>query len=94
MPGTLVYDQILHWFPGGPKTFLSLVKHLTIPMVGIHITEAYMLDRKRLRKYGVKRGSGLWWTWITSCFVEGFACFQRIDAQVKRKELEKEKEKH
>ena len=94
MPGTFVYDKLLPWFPGGPKVFLFLAKNIALPVLAIHCTEVYILDKTRLRKYGVQRGSPLWWKWIASCFIEGFGCFQRIDAQVKRKEADKEKEKH
>jgi len=93
-PGTWFYDTALPWFPGGPKVFLGLVRTIALPVVGIHALEAYMLDQKKLRKYGVERGSGLWWKWIGSCFIEGFACFQRIDAMVRTKEKEAEKMKH
>lgn len=94
VPGTFVYDTLLPWFPGGPKWFLGISKTIALPVLGIHLFEAYLLDTKRLWKYGVERGSGLWWKWIGSCFIEGFACFQRIDATVKRKEKEAEKAKH
>ena len=94
MPGTFVYDKLLPWYPGGPKVFLFLAKNIALPVLAIHATEAYMLDKTRLRKYGVPRGSGLWWAWMASCFVEGFGCFQRIDAEIKKKTVEKEDEKH
>jgi hypothetical protein len=93
-PGTFVYDRILPWFPGGPKWFLGLSRSLALPVLGIHTGEAYLLDRKKLRKYGVERGTALWWKWTLSCFIEGFGCFQRIDEVVKAKEIEAEKAKH
>jgi hypothetical protein len=92
--GTWFYDTALPWFPGGPKWFLGISKAIALPVLGIHLVEAYMLDRTRLRKYGVERGSGLWWKWIFSSFIEGFPSFHRIDATVKRKEREVEKAKH
>jgi len=94
VPGTFVYDTILPWFPGGAEWYLLISKFTGLPTLVIHIVEATMLDRKKLRKYGVERGTGLWWSWILSCFVEGFACFQRIDAWVTQKEKEAEKAKH
>lgn len=94
VPGTWVYDKVLPWWPGGPEWFLWISNVIALPVLGIHLYEAYTLDSTRLRKYGVERGSRVWWKWICSCFIEGFACFQRIDATVKRKELEAEKVKH
>jgi len=94
VPGTWFYDTVLPWYPGGPKWFLWIAKVIALPVLGIHLGEAYWLDRSRLRKHGVERGSSLWYKWIASCFIEGVACFQRIDATVKRKTLEAEKAKH
>lgn len=94
VPGTFVYDKILPWFPGGADWFLWISNGIALPVLGIHVFEAYNLDKTRLRKYGVERGSAVWWKWIASCFIEGFACFQRIDGEVKRKEVEAEKVKH
>ncbi|KAL3426620.1 hypothetical protein PVAG01_00129 [Phlyctema vagabunda] len=94
VPGTFLYDSILPYFPGGPTLFLKLTRTFAIPTLLIHIVESYILDRTRLRKYNVPRGSGLWYKWMASCFIEGFACFARIDATVKRKTAEAEKAKH
>jgi hypothetical protein len=94
VPGTWFYDNVLPWFPGGPESFLSTVKRIFAPVVAIHAFEAYWLDRTRLRRYGVERGSVLWWKWIVNNFIEGFGCMQRIDRMVKRKEVEAEKAKH
>ncbi|TVY26799.1 hypothetical protein LHYA1_G004826 [Lachnellula hyalina] len=94
VPGTWFYDNALPWFPGGPEWFHWACKALFAPTLLLHFFEAFMLDRTRLRKYGVERGSVLWFKWIVSAFVEGFATFQRIDAMVKREELEAEKAKH
>jgi hypothetical protein len=92
--GTWFYDNVLPWYPGGPKWFLWIAKVIALPVLGIHLGEAYWLDRSRLRKHGVERGTALWYKWIASCFIEGMGCFQRIDATVKRKTLEAEKAKH
>jgi hypothetical protein len=92
--GTWFYDNVLPWFPGGPAWFLWISKVIALPVLGIHMGEAYLLDRSRLRKHGVQRGTALWYQWIASCFIEGVGSFQRIDATVKRKTLEAEKAKH
>ena len=94
VPGTCFYDNVLPWFPGGPEWFLWISKVIALPVLGLHLGEAYLLDTRKLRKHGVERGSALWWKWIASCFIEGFGCFQRIDATVKKKTLEAEKAKH
>ena len=93
-PGTFYYDTVLSYFPGGAETFKWLVRKLALPVLAIHMGEAYLMDRSRLRKYGVQRFSVLWWKWVSSCFIEGFGCFARIDSEVKRKEKEAEKAKH
>jgi len=92
--GTWVYDALLPWFPGGPTWFLGIAKAIALPVLGLHLGEAYWLDRSRLRKHGVEKGTALWYKWIASCFIEGMGCFQRIDATVKRKTLEAEKARH
>lgn len=94
VPGTMFYDEVLPYFPGGPEVFLWLAKKLALPVLFIHIAETYYLEKTRLWKYGVERGSALWWKWIASCFVEGFGCFQRIDWEVARKRKEAEGKKH
>ncbi|TVY34028.1 hypothetical protein LOCC1_G008649 [Lachnellula occidentalis] len=94
VPGTWFYENALPWFPGGPEWFHWACKVLFAPTLAIHVFEATMLDRTRLRKYGVERGSGLWFKWIGSALVEGFGTFQRIDTMVKKEELEAEKAAH
>lgn len=94
VPGTVFYNSVLKWFPGGPETFKWIVRMISMPVLAIHFGEAYMLDKTRLRKYGVERGSALWWKWIGSCFVEGFGCWVRIDKEVRYNEKEAEKAKH
>lgn len=94
VPGTWFYDTILPWFPGGPRMFVELARTIAMPVVGLHALEAWYMDKTRLRKYGVDKGSALWWKWIASCFIEGFGCFQRIDADVKKKTAEQAAKKH
>jgi hypothetical protein len=94
IPGTLFYDKVLAHFPGGPEMFKWLVRTIALPVLAIHFGEAYMMDKTRLRKYSVQRGTALWWKWIASCFVEGYGCWVRIDEEVKRKEEEAARAKH
>ena len=94
VPGTFVYDKILPWWPGGPEWFLWISKTIALPVLLIHVGETVLLDQTRLWKYGVEKGSGLWWKWIGSCLIEGYGTFARIDATVKRKQMEAEKQTH
>jgi hypothetical protein len=94
VPETFFYDKVLPWFPGGAEWFLWAVRMVFWPTIVLHTVEATMLDMTRLRKYGVDRGSGLWWKWMASAFMEGFGSFMRIDKAVKTKEIEAEKVKH
>lgn len=94
VPGTTFYDVFLSFFPGGPETFKSIVRKIALPVTLIHVGESLLLERTRLRKYNVQRGSAVWWKWMASCMVEGFGTFQRIDVEVKRKELEAANAKH
>lgn len=93
VPGTFVYDVLLAWFPGGSERVLWIVEKGSVAMIVVHVSETVLLERTRLRKYRVVRGSGLWWAWVVSCFVEGFDSFKRIDKQVKRQEEKIQEEK-
>ncbi|QSZ31758.1 hypothetical protein DSL72_001326 [Monilinia vaccinii-corymbosi] len=90
VPGTFFYDDVLPWFPGGAKTFLWIANKVAIPTVIIHVSEAIWMDRARLGKYNVERGSSLWWKWMISCLIEGYGSFARIDAMLKEQKKEKE----
>ncbi|CZR67972.1 related to integral membrane protein [Phialocephala subalpina] len=94
VPGTWFYDVPLKYWPGGPEWFVWIAKTIALPVVVIHLGEAYLMDRTRLRKHGVERGTALWWKWVVSCFIEGYGCHQRIDAAVRRKTKEAEAAKH
>ncbi|KAK3986628.1 hypothetical protein QBC44DRAFT_401999 [Cladorrhinum sp. PSN332] len=77
-----------YWlFPGvlkGAKGFRWLTESIFGLVVAIHVVEAAMLERTRLRRYGVERGSKVWWLWMGSCFVEGAMAFKRFDIVVER----------
>jgi hypothetical protein len=90
VPGTFFYDDVLPWFPGGPKTFLMISDKVALPTVFIHLGEMVLLDQTKLAKHNVSRGSGLWWKWIISCMIEGFGTFQRINAMIGKQKKEKE----
>lgn len=71
-------------FPGGVEGFRWLVRVIFVPVVGIHLVETWLLERTRLRKYGVRRGGKVWWLWVGSVFIEGAMAFKRFDIVVER----------
>ena len=93
-PGSWWYDGVLKWFPGGQRMFFRVLDLIVLPVVSVHTAETWWFERSRLGKYGVERGSSLWYKWVASCFVEGVGCLQRFDATVKREKAEKELQKH
>jgi hypothetical protein len=89
-PALAVQDALERFFPGGLAGFTWLVQTIFLPVLGIHLTEAWWMDRSRLCEHGVRRGSGVWWLWVGSTFVEGFMAFRRFDLLVERKAREEE----
>ncbi|KAL3959933.1 hypothetical protein ACCO45_005050 [Purpureocillium lilacinum] len=89
LPGTAAWNFLDAYFPGGADMFRWLSRVLLLPVVGIHLTESAIFDRK-LRRHGVDRGSGLWWAWVSSCFFEGVCAFRRLNGLVARKQAQKE----
>jgi len=77
-------------FPGGAETYRWVVRTIFIPVLGIHLFEMALLERTRLRKYGVERGTRVWWLWMGSCFFEGYPAFKRFDGLVRKKREVKE----
>lgn len=66
-------------FPFGPEMFVWLTETILVPVVAIHVAEAWWLDRTRLAPAGVKRLSVDWLLWMASCFIEGVPSFFRFD---------------
>ncbi|KAH8880092.1 hypothetical protein GQ53DRAFT_755427 [Thozetella sp. PMI_491] len=84
-PGTFLWQLIdATPFPGGAKGYCWVVETIFVLVLAIHVGESWWLDNSRLSKHGVKRGSALWWMWITSCFFEGGATFLRFDQELER----------
>ncbi|KAK0662552.1 hypothetical protein QBC41DRAFT_350375 [Cercophora samala] len=81
------------WPLGGHEGWMWLTRTIFWPVVGIHVAEAAWLERSRLSRFGVERGSGVWWLWMGSCFIEGAMAFKRFDILVRRAE-EKEGKRH
>ena len=93
VPGTRIFRLLDDFWPAprGALSYRWLVKMMLWPVLGIHATEAVLLERLRMKPYGVQRFSALWWKWEVSCFIEGFGAFARSKAIVERKREEKEK---
>jgi len=70
-------------FPGGIVGYAWVVRTIFWLVVAIHATECALLDGTRLRKYGVRMGSGIWWMWMGTCFFEGYPSFKRFDRVVR-----------
>ncbi|OIW27136.1 hypothetical protein CONLIGDRAFT_682216 [Coniochaeta ligniaria NRRL 30616] len=69
-------------FPFGPRGFRWVVERIFWGVVAIHVGECWWLDRTRLRRFGVGRGSWLWLAWMTRCFFEGVTTFKSFDGEV------------
>lgn len=93
-PGTGVWDLLTSIFPGGPQWYRWVVKTIFIPVLAIHVGEAYWFHRSRMVPHGVQPGSTLWWKWESSTFFEGFRAFKRIDGIIAAKRAEKEARRH
>ncbi|PHH83336.1 hypothetical protein CDD82_2088 [Ophiocordyceps australis] len=92
VPGTRAWSILEAYFPGGPAVFCQLHGLLIVPVIGIHITECFFFDRK-LRRHGIERWSGLWYLWISSCFMEGVGAFWRLDSIIASKKAQQEEAK-
>ncbi|KAK8174114.1 hypothetical protein IWX90DRAFT_485010 [Phyllosticta citrichinensis] len=93
LPGSYIYDKVLSYAPAF-AAFTATVQPVVLwGMVVGHLIESVVLARK-LEKYNVPVLSGLWWQWITSCFIEGFGALQRVEALAREERLAKEKAKH
>ncbi|KAL7897825.1 hypothetical protein HDV63DRAFT_375941 [Trichoderma sp. SZMC 28014] len=93
-PGSIPWEMLKAVFPGGPEGFRWLVKAIFWPVVGIHVAEAFLLDRWRLQKHSVARWSRVWWAWEITIFCEGLTSWKRFDRLVAEKKAEKEAKKH
>ncbi|KAK4152888.1 hypothetical protein C8A00DRAFT_15837 [Chaetomidium leptoderma] len=83
--------EVVEWsrFPGGAEGFAWLVEAIFWPVLAIHVAETWWLERSRLGRFGVRRGSRVWWLWVGSVFVEGAMAFKRFDLVVERLRGEK-----
>lgn len=72
-------------FPQGPVAFCWLVEVLFLPVLAIHVVEAWWMDHSRLSPAGVARGSRVWLLWVGNAFLEGVSAYRRWDRVVKAK---------
>ncbi|KAJ5678319.1 uncharacterized protein N7477_003952 [Penicillium maclennaniae] len=85
LPGSFVYENLGYKYVPDFAHFVYNIQPLLFPaVVGIHIFESVLLAVLRLKPLGVPLMSGLWCTWMVSCFIEGFGTFQRIGQIVKK----------
>lgn len=78
-------------FPGGVGGLTWLVDAIFVPVLAIHLVETWLLERTRLQKFGVRRGSRVWCLWVGSVFIEGAMAFKRFDIVVERLKAEGKK---
>jgi predicted CDP-diglyceride synthetase/phosphatidate cytidylyltransferase len=64
------------------EQFTWLVEAIFVPVVVLHVFETWLLERTKLQKFGVRRGSAVWWKWVVSVFIEGAMAFKRFDLVV------------
>lgn len=90
LPGSFVYENLGYKYVPDFAHFVYNIQPVLFPaVVGIHIFESALLAILRLKPLGVPVMSGLWCTWIGSCFIEGFGTFQRIGQIVKEEKAKK-----
>ncbi|GAB7346109.1 hypothetical protein MBLNU457_4864t1 [Dothideomycetes sp. NU457] len=77
------------------RRFCSAIQpYLFWGMVAIHGTETYVFVTSRLIKHNVNVMNPVFWNWAGDCFISGVGAFQRFDAMVNQKRIEKERQKH
>ncbi|GAW14904.1 hypothetical protein ANO14919_043090 [Xylariales sp. No.14919] len=93
-PGSAASAALDTYSPYGAAGFAWLVKAIFIPVVAIHVTEAWWMANTRLAKYGVETGSALWFKWVLQTFLEGVPAFLRFDGLVQEARKKKDAAKH
>ncbi|KAF7562413.1 hypothetical protein G7046_g1711 [Stylonectria norvegica] len=76
--GSSLWELLEVVFPGGPTSFRWVVKAIFVPVIGVHLFECWLFEKK-LQKHGVESLSGQWWAWQATCFFEGFPSFKRVN---------------
>lgn len=94
VPGSILYNTLLHYIPRFADFCWMIQPLLIYPMVMLHAGEAVHMARSRLEKHTVRCGSRVWWTWVGSAFLEGVGSFVRFDEVVREEGEKKAKIKH
>jgi hypothetical protein len=94
VPGRAAYALLdAYWPAGGAEGYRTLVKAMFVPVVAIHLVEAWWMQRTRLAKHRVPVGSRVWCLWILGALSEGAPAFRRLDRVVDEEHRRKEEEK-
>ncbi|CEJ54163.1 hypothetical protein PMG11_00484 [Penicillium brasilianum] len=90
LPGAFVFENMGFKFVPDFAHFIYRIWPVFFPsVVAIHVLESVAMAVLRLKPMGVPVGSGLWFTWMGSCFIEGFGAFARIRDIVKEERAKK-----
>ncbi|KAI1095269.1 hypothetical protein F5B19DRAFT_440772 [Rostrohypoxylon terebratum] len=81
-PSTAAWRLLDDFWPGGATAYKWLVRAIFVPVMLIHLGEAWWMARSRLRKHGVEFGSKVWFLWTLGTFVEGLPAMKRFDRVV------------
>ncbi|KAJ5758062.1 uncharacterized protein N7511_006756 [Penicillium nucicola] len=92
LPGSMIYEYLGYkYVPDFAHFVYNIQPYLFPAVVAIHVLESVLLAVLQLKPLGVPVFSGLWIAWVSSCFVEGFGCFQRIGSIVKEERAKRGK---
>ncbi|MCJ1350067.1 MAG: hypothetical protein MMC33_000048 [Icmadophila ericetorum] len=94
LPGSLLFDYFLKYFPRFTVFCYSIQGLVLYPMVMIHAGEAGHMAQSRLEKHSVPQYSLVWWKWVISTFAEGFGAFSRFDEIVAIEKKKRARTKH
>lgn len=96
-PGTAGWNLIDSVYPsllGGAEGFVWLTRAIVVPVLLIHITEAWWMARTRMATHSVDVGSRTWCLWVGNTFFEGAPAFWRFDRLVEAERVRRAGIKH
>ena len=93
-PGSMFYNTLLTRVPNFANFCWTYQPLVIWGITVIHAGEATWMVKSRLNKHTVRMFSGVWWLWLSSCFVEGIGSFVRFDECVREEEAKREGAKH
>lgn len=83
-PGSLLWGALLRYVPRFGEFCWRVQPLVFYPMVVLHAGEAGYMVLSRLERHSVRWGSGVWWMWVGSAFLEGWGSFVRFDEGVRK----------